>query len=235
MTAVLASDVLWIGDSGSVSEPLAAALECASRVDIPFGHADDTTAASSVEVFNQRLVEWRRSASGSQPEVGGVVVAAVGAALAPGKDEVARVPIIGTTLEQWRVGFESPLKLWFTALQLASDVCRDGGSIVVVVDGAPSLDIEGQGPAVALADGLATAARSLALSEGERGVRVNCVSTPVITERGRPGPFSGFAPPIGYPGEMGGDLVGAVRMLLSDDARAITGSTIRADYGRSWV
>ena len=95
-----------------------------------------------------------------------------------------------------------------------------------------SLDAEGRAPFVAVAEGVITFARSLALGEGPRGVRINTVSTEVATAPAR---LFGSPPPLAsFPGRAEREVAGAVRMLLSADAAGVTGSVVRADCGRAW-
>ena len=133
---------------------------------------------------------------------------------------------------EWCAAAEWEMALWFTALQAAAAACADGGAIAVVVERPVSLDAEGRAPLVAVAEGLVTFARSLALGEGARGVRINTISTEVATAPGR---LFGSPPPLAsFPGRPEVEVAGAVRMLLSADAAGVTGSVVRADCGRAW-
>lgn len=130
----------------------------------------------------------------------------------------------------WRVQVEWPTALWFTTVVAAIQCCRAGGSVVVVVERPATLDAVGRAPTVALADGLVNLARSLAAAEGNRGVRVNAVTSRLHTEADvLPGPP---APLATFPGRVDVEVAGAVRMLLSADALGITGTALAAGCGR---
>src|SRR5262249_37930464 len=129
----------------------------------------------------------------------------------------------------WCLAAEWETALWFAALQAATAACADGGAIVVVVERPVSLDAEGRAPLVAVAEGVITFARSLALGEGGR---TNTVSTEVATAPAR---LFGSPPPLAsFPGRAEVEVAGAVRMLLSADAAGLSGSVVRADCGRAW-
>jgi NAD(P)-dependent dehydrogenase (short-subunit alcohol dehydrogenase family) len=84
---------------------------------------------------------------------------------------------------------------------------------------------------VTVAEGVLTLVRSLAAREGGREVRVNAVTTELLTA---PPVLAGPPPPLpSFPGRAEVDVAGAVRMLLSSDAIGITGSTVRAAGGRA--
>jgi len=141
-------------------------------------------------------------------------------------------PCIELDAGEWCVAAEWELALGFTALQAAAAACADGGAIVAVVERPAALDSAGRGPLVAVAEGMITFARSLALGEGARGVRINVVSSEIWTAPER---LLGSPPPLRtFPGRAEVEVAGAVRMLLSADAAGVTGSVVRADCGRSW-
>jgi NAD(P)-dependent dehydrogenase (short-subunit alcohol dehydrogenase family) len=115
---------------------------------------------------------------------------------------------------------------------VAARRCADGGAVVAVVERPPPLDVAGWAPAAAVADAAENLARSLARAEGGRGVRVNAVTTPVRLHRP---PLVDPQPSLAtYPGRVDREVVGAVRMLLGDDAAGVTGTVVHADGGRSW-
>jgi NAD(P)-dependent dehydrogenase (short-subunit alcohol dehydrogenase family) len=140
------------------------------------------------------------------------------------------VPLIELNPVQWRRQVEWPTALWFSTLVAAAGRCRDGGSLVVVVDRPASLDAVGHSAAVTVAEGVMNVVRSLAAREGGRGVRVNAVVTALHTDvDGLPG----SPPPLAtFPGRIDVEVAGAVRLLLSDDASGITGAALAATAGR---
>ncbi|WP_157218348.1 Rossmann-fold NAD(P)-binding domain-containing protein [Flavisphingomonas formosensis] len=134
--------------------------------------------------------------------------------------------------DAWIARGEAPLLEWMMALGAAGSLCADGGAIVAVADAPPPLDSAGLAPEAAIAEGVAALVRSLALSEGKRGVRANTVTTP---SRLLSGPPIAPDPPLrGFPGTLEEDVLGAVRLLLSPDAAHLSGHCLPADRGRSW-
>ena len=133
------------------------------------------------------------------------------------------------TPEAWRTRVEWPTALWFTTLVAATERMADGGAVVAVAERPATLDAPGHGAAVAIGDGVANLVRSLAAAHGPRRVRVNVVATALHTAPAHP---LGAPPRLdGFPGTVA-DIAGAVRLLLSDDASAVTGATLAADCGR---
>ncbi len=143
---------------------------------------------------------------------------------------VSAVPFTDLGPEAWRAQVEWPTALWFTTLVAAAGHCTDGGSVVVVVERPVTLDAPGHAALVAVSDGLVNLVRSLAAIEGARGVRVNVVATEVHTAPAVP---RGAPPALdGFPGRIGHEVAGAVRLLLSSDAGGVTGTVLAADCGR---
>lgn len=142
------------------------------------------------------------------------------------------VPISQLATDQWAVRGEAVLLHWMIALGGAAELCTDGGAIVAVVDSPPPLDSAGFAPEAGVAEAVETLARSLALSEGKRGVRANTVTTPcrLLKEP----PIAPIPPLTGFPGTLEEDVVSTVRLLLSSDAAYLSGRVIPADRGRSW-
>lgn len=141
-------------------------------------------------------------------------------------------PLVEQGAEAWVRHTEAPLALWFTAIVAAAERCRDGGSVVVVVELPGALDVEGRADLVAVGEGVTALARSAALVQGERGVRVNVVATELVTA---PATLPGMAPALPtFPGRVALEVAGAVRMLTSSDAAGVTGTVVRADCGRDW-
>ncbi len=134
--------------------------------------------------------------------------------------------------EEWVARAEEPLARWFTALGVAARRCADGGAIVAVVERPAPLDCAGWAAEAGVADAVEAMVRSLARSEGGRGVRVNAVTTPT---RLVPATVVDPAPSLPtFPGAVEDEVAGAVRLLLADDAAGVTGTVVHADCGRSW-
>lgn len=140
--------------------------------------------------------------------------------------------VMALSTDAWIARGEEPLLHWMMALGAAALCCADGGSIVAVVDSAPPLDSAGLAAESGVAEAVETLVRSLALSEGKRGVRVNTVTTPCRVLNGPP--IAPDPPLAGFPGTLDEDVLGAVRLLLSDDAAWLSGRCLPADRGRSW-
>ena len=173
-------------------------------------------------IGHDALAAWRAELDERPPD--DAVVVCTWADVPPPADLVDVVP------DAWRSQVEWPSALWFTTLVAAAGRCRDGGSVVAVVERPVTLDAPGRAPLVAVADGLLNLVRSLAAIEGARGVRVNAVTTEVHTV---PDPLLGAVPPLAtFPGRVEVEVAGAVRLLLSDDAAGVTGTALAADCGR---
>ena len=141
-------------------------------------------------------------------------------------------PAVAIAADAWTHHVEWPIACWAAALVGAVARCADGGSVVVVAVVPAALDVTGHLAHVVVGEAITALARSLALAEGRRGVRVNVVSTQLHTAPARP---MGSPPPLaGFPGRAGIEVAGAVRLLLDDDAGGITGTVVRADSGRAW-
>ncbi|QYG93183.1 SDR family oxidoreductase [Iamia sp. SCSIO 61187] len=169
------------------------------------------------------LLETWRSEVEAGPQAAGVVVCTWA-------DPPSPAPLATLEPEAWRTQVEWPTSLWFTTVVAAAGRCRDGGALVVVVERPATLDAPGHATTVVVSDGLVNLVRSLAAVEGARGVRVNVVTTEVHTA---PDPLLGAAPPLStFPGRVGVEVAGAVRLLLSPDAVGVTGTALAADCGR---
>ena len=172
----------------------------------------------------ERLGATVTDVSADGPTAGRIVVAAWPERLEPGDVDHLEP-------DAWAARGEEPLVAWLVAMGAASARCADGGVIVAVVDRPPPLDAAGWAPESGIADAVEALARSLARSEGPRGVRVNAVTTSVRVARP---PVVDPQPPLArYPGDLD-DLAGAVRLLLDDKGAGLTGTVVHADLGRSW-
>jgi NAD(P)-dependent dehydrogenase (short-subunit alcohol dehydrogenase family) len=170
------------------------------------------------------LEEWRAAALAKSP------CARIAVAVWP--QVLREAALVEVDVVEWERRGEQPLARWAAALGVASARCSDGGSVVAVVDGPTALECSGWVPETAVAEGVRALARSLALAEGGRGIRVNTVSTPAQLPLA--GPLDPAPPLPSFPGSLEQDVAGAVRLLLSPDASGVTGSVVFADAGRSW-
>ncbi len=174
--------------------------------------------------WSDELESWRADHS-TGPPYGRIVVAAW-----PGSFRATAA--VELDAAGWEGRTEQPLARWVVALGCAVSRCAQGGSVVAVVDGPTSLESPGWAPETAVAEAVSALCRSLALSEGARGVRVNTVSTPARLPLGEP--VHPLPPLPTFPGHLEREVAGAVRLLLSDDACGVTGTTVHADAGRAW-
>jgi hypothetical protein len=171
------------------------------------------------------LESWRATAE-TGPQHPRVVVAPW-TAPAPAPRALAELD-----LDTWVARGEVTLARWIAAFGVAKSRCADGGAIVALVDRPAPLDCAGWAPETGVADAVEALTRSLARSEGPRGVRVNAVTTPA---RLTTGAVVDPAPPLGaFPGSVRLEAAGAVRLLLDPDALGLTGTVLHADCGRSW-
>lgn len=190
----------------------------ADRYDIPV-LAHDTAWA-----FGDGLERWRvRAADTGRSDA--VVVAAW-------RPAPQRRALTDMTLDNWVEEMEFPLATWSAALGAGLSCCEDGGSLVAVIERAAPLDCAGWSALTAVSDGVEALVRSLARAAGEREVRVNAVTTPA--RLGPDAPVNPAPSLATFPGSIEREVAGAVRMLLSGDARGVTGTVIDADCGRSW-
>jgi len=170
------------------------------------------------------LERWREAA-GTGAAVDTVVVAAWV------RSPARPLPLDTLGLDAWVARGELPLARWFAALGAAVRRCADGGTVVAVVERPAPLDCAGWAPETGVADAVEAMVRSLARSEGGRGVRVNAVTTPT---RLVDGPVVEPPPPLSsFPGTVEVEVAGAVRMLLGADAAGVTGTVLDAGCGRS--
>jgi len=170
------------------------------------------------------LEAWRRRSASAAPRAG--IVVALWSELPPRAD-----PLTDLDAGAWETRAEAPLLAWMVALAAAAARCADDGAVVGVVEAPSALDAAGFAPEVGLAAAVRALARSLAASEGARGVRVNTVTT-----QARLGvvPVDPAPPLASFPGSVEREVAGAVRLLLSADAAGLTGCTLAADSGLAW-
>jgi NAD(P)-dependent dehydrogenase (short-subunit alcohol dehydrogenase family) len=219
MKDVESAQTLLIGSDGDDVQRLAAALD-ADLLALP----GEATQVSAEWAWADELERWRAGASAG-PAADRIVVAPWPAQQVGGRSTEL-------DLGGWELRTEQRLARWAVALGVAATRSADGGSIVAVAEGPTPLECSGWAPETAIAEGVRALVRSLAQSEGGRGVRVNTVSTPARF------PFGDLvhpAPPMPtFPGTVERDVAGAVRLLLSPDACGVTGGLVHADAGRAW-
>lgn len=205
-------DILLLGHEGALARALAGELGARLWV-LPRGAAD-----ADLEAWRARLA--------AGPACGRVVVAL---AHDPAPEPVSLCEI---DTDLWQRRAEAPFLAWCIALGAAAACCADGGAIVAVAEAPAPLDAAGFAPESGLAEAVGALVRSVARAEGVRGVRANAVTTPA---RLALGPLPDPAPALAsFPGQLAREVAGAVRLLLSDEARGVTGRTLPADCGRSW-
>lgn len=193
---------------------LAAALD-AEWLELPDADAAD---AAELERFRRDAsTRWRRSRRR-------LVVA-------PWCGEPEPGPLTALDDGGWQRRGERPLLAWMVAMGVASECVVDEGAIVALVEAPAPIDSNGWAPECGVAEAAIVLARSLAQSEGARGVRVNAVETPLRVGGGVLAPPPALAGR--YPGTVEREIAGAVRMLLSDDASAMTAGVVFADCGRT--
>jgi NAD(P)-dependent dehydrogenase (short-subunit alcohol dehydrogenase family) len=146
-------------------------------------------------------------------------------------DESRALPLVEVEADVWERRFEWPFLLWNVALGAAARICRAGGAIVALVQTPSALDASGFCAEMSAADGVVALARSLAASEGTRGIRANVVTTPLrLVDRAGALP----PPPLEtFPGRLEIEVAGAIRLASSSDAIGLTGRVFAADGGRA--
>ena len=145
--------------------------------------------------------------------------------------EAIPAPLMALDDAAWQRRAEAPLIGWSVAMGVASRCAADGGAIVALVEAPAPIDSAGWTPESGVAEGAIVLARSLAQSEGPRGVRVNAVTTGLRLGGGELAPPPAL--PDRYPGSLVGDVSGAVRVLLSEDASGMTAGVTHVDGGRT--
>ncbi len=140
--------------------------------------------------------------------------------------------LVDMSLEDWLQRCEAPIAWWTAALGCAQALCKDDGAVVAVVEQPAVLDAESWTAEVSVAEAVAALSKSLARSEGGRGVRFNTVTTPARISN-----FNSLVdpqPPLtSFPGSIEKEVIGAVKLLLDDNASGLTGRVLNADCGRS--
>ena len=203
--------------AGALNADLAVVPECPVAV----GDHDGVVSAWSGAADFDR---WRADVAG------GDQVPAVIVAVWPNSHHSA--PFVGMSAAEFARRSEWPFAAWYAALGAAAARCADGGAIVALVERPSPLDSAGWAPESGCADAVEALVRSLARSEGPRGVRVNAVTTPARLAPDRP-----IAPPpplSTFPGRIDAEVADAVAMLIGSGTTGVTGAVVHADCGRSW-
>jgi NAD(P)-dependent dehydrogenase (short-subunit alcohol dehydrogenase family) len=180
-----------------------------------------------------RSTDWRwataldswRDLAGRGPSTTRIVIALLAEVHDP-------TPLELLDLAGWIERCELDLARWVAAFGVAQRRCADHGTIVAIVDRAAPLDAAGRCAETAVSDAVEAMVRSLARSEGPRGVRVNLVTTPArLTSL----PVVDPQPPLSaFPGSIEEEVLSTCRMLLSEEAAGLTSTVLHVDSGRSW-
>jgi NAD(P)-dependent dehydrogenase (short-subunit alcohol dehydrogenase family) len=178
-----------------------------------------------VDTNTDAALEAWRTTQVAAPRRERIIVAVWPAAVTPTRFDAAQAAETATAAEDQIVA-------WVAALGAAKARCADGGAIVAACDRPAPLDAGGHTVTAAVADAVEALVRSLARSEGPRGVRVNAVTSPARTTTV---PVVDPAPPLArFPGDAVADSVAVIDWLLDPRAQAVTGQVVHADSGRSW-
>lgn len=191
----------------------------ADHIETPGGVVEDLawSGASAFESWRQDVV--------AGPPTPGIVVVASGQ-----PDSQVPTPLTETGTASWLARAEGPLLYWTATLGAAAGRCADGGSVVALVDRPATLDSAGWAPESAVADAVEALVRSLARSEGARGVRINVVTT--CTRFLPTSPISSAV--LAPTGATSAGVASVVRMLLSSASEGLTGTVLPVDSGRSF-
>ncbi len=153
-------------------------------------------------------VEAWRDRERSGPGVSAAVVAVWPVVRGP-------VSVLDLDLDAWTARLETGFALWFAALSVACERCREGGQVVAVTDRPEAKASAGWALESALADAVEVMAKSLVQVQRARGVRINVVST---SGRLADAPLTSWT-----------ELHGAVGMLLATDGPGVNAAVIRVE------
>src|SRR5262250_3739008 len=151
----------------------------------------------------------------------------------------SRGSVVAETQENWRRVMQVNVETMFLASKHAIPaMIRGGGGAIVNVSSISALRPRGLTVYTASKGAVIALTRAMAVDHGRDGVRVNCVAPgPVYTPMVYAGGMSASAREqrrkssvLGVEGT-GWDIGNAVRFLLSDHARYITGQTLVVDGG----
>lgn len=170
------------------------------------------------------LEDWRREVANG-PRTAAVIVAVW-------PDVQSPATLTGMSSSEFARRAEWPFAAWYAALGAAVARCADGGAIVAVIERPSPLDSAGWAPESGIADAVEALVRSLARSEGGRGVRANAVTTPSRLAPAHP--IAPYPPLSNFPGRLDVEVRNAVEMMLGSGVAGVTGTVVHADSGRSW-
>jgi len=151
----------------------------------------------------------------------------------------SRGSVVDETQENWRRVMQVNVETMFlTAKHAIPAMIRGGGGAIVNVSSISALRPRGLTAYSASKGAVIALTRAMAVDHGRDGVRVNCVApgpvyTPMVYQRGMSPEARDRrrrASVLGIEGT-GWDVGHAVRFLLSDHARYITGHTLVVDGG----
>jgi NAD(P)-dependent dehydrogenase (short-subunit alcohol dehydrogenase family) len=151
----------------------------------------------------------------------------------------SRGSVVDETQENWRRVMQVNVETMFLAAKHAIPaMIRGGGGAIVNVSSISALRPRGLTAYSASKGAVIALTRAMAVDHGRDGIRVNCVApgpvyTPMVYQRGMSDEARARrrkASVLGVEGT-GWDVGHAVRFLLSDQARYITGQTLVVDGG----
>ena len=151
----------------------------------------------------------------------------------------SRGSVVDETQENWRRVMQVNVETMFLAAKHAIPaMIRGGGGAIVNVSSISALRPRGLTAYSASKGAVIALTRAMAVDHGRDGIRVNCVApgpvyTPMVYQRGMSPEARDRrrrASVLGIEGT-GWDIGHAVRFLLSDHARYITGQTLVVDGG----
>ncbi|MCU1398530.1 MAG: hypothetical protein JWN62_1639 [Acidimicrobiales bacterium] len=218
------TDTLMIASPLDVLQRLCGALSAEAQPVPSCPVGEDAVGFEAAWSDVESLQQWRDVAS-SGPKVAAVVVAVW-------PEAHVAAPLMSMSPAEFARRAEWPFLAWYAALGAAISRCADGGTIVALVERPSPLDAAGWAPECGQADAVEALVRSLARSEGPRGVRINAVTTPARVAPSQP---IAPAPPLStYPGRIDVEVTDAVAMLLGAGVGGVTGTVVHVDCGRSW-
>jgi NAD(P)-dependent dehydrogenase (short-subunit alcohol dehydrogenase family) len=155
-----------------------------------------------------------------------------------------RGSVVDTAVEDWRRIMQANVDSMFLVSRHAIPAMIDtaGGGAIVNVSSISALRPRGLTAYSTSKGAVIALTRAMAVDHGPQGIRVNCVAPgPIYTPRMYTGQMTPAgrearrqASVLGIEG-LGWDIGHAVRFLLSDEARYITGQTLVVDGGASLV